>query len=101
MIWRLESQLRTLCPRKNTISSRDKAEKIEIATTVMFRRPRQTEPDMLLIRLSKTLQPLTVIPWGALAMWHLGVPIAVGVMYIFSSKTVNLSLLLLTILLSL
>ncbi|KAJ5210088.1 hypothetical protein N7491_009900 [Penicillium cf. griseofulvum] len=44
----------------------------------MFRRMRQTEPDKLSIRLSKTLQPLTVVPWGALAMWHLGVPIAVG-----------------------
>ncbi|KAJ5950287.1 uncharacterized protein N7479_008700 [Penicillium vulpinum] len=44
----------------------------------MFRRPRQTEPDRLSMRLRKTLQPLTVIPWGALAMWYLGVPIAVG-----------------------
>ncbi|KAL4942563.1 hypothetical protein BDV06DRAFT_162002 [Aspergillus oleicola] len=44
----------------------------------MFRRPRQTEPDRLSMRLGKTLQPLTVIPWGALAMWYLGVPIAVG-----------------------
>ncbi|KAL4784316.1 hypothetical protein BJX76DRAFT_357164 [Aspergillus varians] len=28
--------------------------------------------------LRKPLQPRTVIPWGALAMWYLGVPIAVG-----------------------
>ncbi|KAB8067023.1 hypothetical protein BDV29DRAFT_115815 [Aspergillus leporis] len=44
----------------------------------MLRRPRQTEPDVLSVRLSKTLRPLSVIPWGALAMWYLGVPIAVG-----------------------
>ncbi|PLB52187.1 hypothetical protein P170DRAFT_444229 [Aspergillus steynii IBT 23096] len=44
----------------------------------MFRRPRQTEPDGLSTRLSETLQPITVIPWSALAMWYLGVPIAVG-----------------------
>ncbi|KAB8229426.1 uncharacterized protein BDW43DRAFT_288320 [Aspergillus alliaceus] len=44
----------------------------------MFRRERQIEPDRLSIRLSKILQPLTVFPWGALAMWYLGVPIAVG-----------------------
>ncbi|KAM5432791.1 hypothetical protein MferCBS31731_007317 [Microsporum ferrugineum] len=45
----------------------------------MFRRPRQTEPDRLSIRLRDTLQPLTVVPWGSLAMWYLGVPIGVGV----------------------
>ncbi|KAJ9201244.1 hypothetical protein DTO021D3_6150 [Paecilomyces variotii] len=44
----------------------------------MFRRMRQTEPDRLSIRLSKTLEPFNVAPWGALAMWYLGVPIAVG-----------------------
>ncbi|PYI21388.1 hypothetical protein BO99DRAFT_454161 [Aspergillus violaceofuscus CBS 115571] len=44
----------------------------------MFRRLRETEPDRLSLRLSKTLQPFTVVPWGALAMWYLGVPIAVG-----------------------
>ncbi|KAE8352271.1 hypothetical protein BDV28DRAFT_158026 [Aspergillus coremiiformis] len=33
----------------------------------MFRRPRQTKSDRLSIRLSETLRPLTVIPWGALA----------------------------------
>ncbi|KAM5430970.1 hypothetical protein McanMca71_006609 [Microsporum canis] len=44
----------------------------------MFRRPRQTEPDRLSIRLRDTLQPLTVVPWGSLAMWYLGVPIGVG-----------------------
>ncbi|KKZ65626.1 hypothetical protein EMCG_08533 [[Emmonsia] crescens] len=44
----------------------------------MFRRPRQTEPDRLSMRLSTIIQPLTVTPWGTLAMWYLGVPIGVG-----------------------
>ncbi|KAB8257984.1 hypothetical protein BDV32DRAFT_139962 [Aspergillus pseudonomiae] len=44
----------------------------------MFRRPRETEPDRFSKRLSETLQPLTVIPWGGLAMCYLGVPIAIG-----------------------
>ncbi|CAG8889947.1 unnamed protein product [Penicillium egyptiacum] len=44
----------------------------------MFRRPKQTEPDRLSMKLRETLQPLTVIPWGALAMWYLGVAIGVG-----------------------
>ncbi|OJD17309.1 hypothetical protein AJ78_02597 [Emergomyces pasteurianus Ep9510] len=44
----------------------------------MFRRLRQTEPDRLSTRLSTILQPLTVIPWGSLAMWYLGVPIVCG-----------------------
>ncbi|KAL4992334.1 hypothetical protein BDW68DRAFT_184375 [Aspergillus falconensis] len=32
--------------------------------------------------LSRSLQPLTVIPWGALAMWYLDVPIAVGALIV-------------------
>ncbi|KAJ6180133.1 hypothetical protein N7519_010594 [Penicillium mononematosum] len=44
----------------------------------MFRRPRETEPDRLSIKLRNALQPLTVIPWGPLAMCYLGVPIGVG-----------------------
>lgn len=65
----------------------------------MFRRPRQTEPDELSTRLSKSLQSLNMIPWGALAMSYLGVPIVVGVM-----STLNIRFrfwLLLTIFLSL
>ncbi|RAK79167.1 uncharacterized protein BO72DRAFT_506226 [Aspergillus fijiensis CBS 313.89] len=44
----------------------------------MFRRPRQTTADNLSLRLSKMLQPIPVIPWSALAMWYLGVPVGVG-----------------------
>lgn len=66
-------------------SSRQR-DRIGLPNTAMFRRMRLTEPDKLSIRLSKILQPLTVIPWGALAMWHLGVPIAVGVMCTFDTK---------------
>lgn len=52
------------------------------------------------MRLSTILQPLTVTPWGALAMWYLGVPIAVGVrMCTFDKIIVNPSVFLLTILL--
>ncbi|RAH73950.1 uncharacterized protein BO66DRAFT_459671 [Aspergillus aculeatinus CBS 121060] len=44
----------------------------------MFRRPRQTTADGLSLRLSKILHPIPVIPWSALAMWYLGVPVGVG-----------------------
>ncbi|RAH49730.1 uncharacterized protein BO95DRAFT_459696 [Aspergillus brunneoviolaceus CBS 621.78] len=43
----------------------------------MFRRPRQNRHNLSL-RLSKILQPIPVIPWSALAMWYLGVPVGVG-----------------------
>lgn len=35
----------------------------------MFRRPRQTEPDRLPMRLAKTLEPLAVVPWRSLP-WY-------------------------------
>lgn len=35
------------------------------------------------MRLSDILHPLAVIPWGALAMWYLGVPIGIDVNSIF------------------
>lgn len=45
----------------------------------MFRRPRETEPDDLSEEVNEILQPLTVIPWGAIAMGYLGVPIGICV----------------------
>ncbi|EFR04897.1 hypothetical protein MGYG_07899 [Nannizzia gypsea CBS 118893] len=44
----------------------------------MFRQPRQTQPDRFSMRLGTVLHPLTVIPWGPLALSYLGVPIGVG-----------------------
>lgn len=40
----------------------------------MFRGPRKTEPEYLSEEVNTILQPLPVIPWGALAMVYLGVP---------------------------
>ncbi|RAL02676.1 uncharacterized protein BO80DRAFT_492362 [Aspergillus ibericus CBS 121593] len=53
----------------------------------MFRRARETEPDRFSTRLSKTLHPLPMIPWGALAMCYLGVPIVVGASMIIVQDT--------------
>ncbi|PYI18064.1 hypothetical protein BO99DRAFT_461561 [Aspergillus violaceofuscus CBS 115571] len=44
----------------------------------MFRGPQQTSPDELSLRLSEVLQPIPVVPWSALAMGYLGVPVGVG-----------------------
>lgn len=45
----------------------------------MFRRSRETAPGAAASELGRVLKPLPVLPWGALALGYLGVPIVVGV----------------------
>src|ERR1700722_10957289 len=45
----------------------------------MFRHPREVTPDAALSELGRILEPLPVLPWGAPALVHLGVPIVLGV----------------------
>ncbi len=45
----------------------------------MFRRSRETAPSAAASELGRVLEPLPVLPWGALALGYLGVPIIVGV----------------------
>ena len=45
----------------------------------MIRHPRSAEPDPITVEIGQILAPLTVFPWGPLAMHYLGVPIVIGV----------------------
>src|SRR5277367_5381732 len=45
----------------------------------MFRHPREVTPDAAISELGRILEPLPVLPWGAPALAHLGVPIVLGV----------------------